>query len=145
MGDDAVMPTLSDIQKERPDFKDILQQHLKRSELPQLYGIANRVLVSLSNRVGHSSLDIQNIADELAYSKRTLQRRLREQGICFSDLRDQVRRHHGIRAVLAGRYRIDDICIALDFSDRSSLTLAFKRWTDLSPRAFGRLFGEYLD
>ncbi|MFL0810823.1 MAG: AraC family transcriptional regulator [Agarilytica sp.] len=126
------------------EYKASLNEHLLRSELPDLYGVARRVIDALEQRVGHSSLDIQNIADDLHFSKRTLQRRLREQGYCFSDLRDLVRRHHGIRIVLEGRQRVDDICITLDFADRSSLTLAFKRWTGFSPRAFGRLYRDYL-
>ncbi len=145
MGDEALMPDLSEIQEEAKQFRTVLSQHLTRSELPLLYGVANRVVEALNRRVGHSPFDIQDIADELHYSKRTLQRRLREQGYCFSDLRDIVRRYHAIRYILAGHHRVDDICIALDFADRSSLTIAFKRWTSLSPRAFGRLYRDYVE
>ncbi len=118
----------------------LLDECLRRSELPQAYGVARRVIETLAGRIGHSSLDIGHIANELCYSKRTLQRRLRTQGYSFSELRDRVRCHYAIRSVLAGKERVDDIYTALDFSDRSSLTLAFKRWTGLSPRAFGRLY-----
>ncbi|MFL0805215.1 MAG: helix-turn-helix transcriptional regulator [Agarilytica sp.] len=145
MGDEALLPTLAEMHQGELDLRAILYRHLERSEVPELYGVANRVVESLNNRVGHSPFDIQDVADELHYSKRTLQRRLREQGYCFSDLRDMVRRYHAIREILAGRHRVDDICIALDFADRSSLTLAFKRWTGVSPRAFGRLYRDYLD
>lgn len=126
------------------EYKAMLNLHLKGSELPEMFGVARRVIDALQQRIGHSSLDIQHVADDLHFSKRTLQRRLREQGYCFSDLRDMVRKHHGIRSVLEGQQRVDDICIALDFADRSSLTLAFKRWTGFSPRAFGRLYRDYL-
>lgn len=125
--------------------KAALEQHLRKSELPDIYGVAQRVVSALDKRVGYACLDIQNVADDLHFSKRTLQRRLRQQGYCYTDLRDKVRRYHGIRAVLDGRFSIDDICISLDFADRSSLTTAFKRWTGYPPRAFGRIFRKHLD
>ncbi len=125
--------------------KAALDRHLSQSELPEVYGVARRVIEAIDKRVGHACLDIQYVADDLHYSKRTLQRRLRQQGYCFTDLRDKVRRYHGIRAVLDGRFSIDDICITLDFADRSSLTAAFKRWTGFSPRAFGKIFRKHLE
>ncbi len=121
----------------------MLLDHLERAKLPEVYGVARRVIQSLLSRIGHSSLDIDNISKELNFSKRTLQRRLRAQGFSFSELRDLVRRNYAVNSVLAGKERVDDIYTALDFSDRSSLTLAFKRWTGLSPRAFGRMYRDY--
>jgi len=118
----------------------LMEEHLKCSQITPLYGVARRVIEAIQGRVGHSPLDISHIAQELCFSKRTLQRRLRDQGHSFSELRDRVRCHYAIRSILEGKERVDDIYTALDFSDRSSLTLAFKRWTGLSPRAFGRLY-----
>jgi len=73
-------------------------------------------------------------------SKRTLQRRLQQQNVNFAELRDQVRFHHAIRMLVEGNVSIDSISSALDFSDRTSFTNAFKRWTGLSPSAFRRKF-----
>lgn len=109
---------------------------IESAELPTLFGVARRVLDELNSRIGHSSLDFDEIAAALCYSRRTLQRRLDSQGVCFSELRDDVRRYHGIHMLIDKNSKVDDIYTALDFSDRSSLNLAFKRWTGSSPRGF---------
>ncbi len=151
MDDDAVdceaqdAPAFESPSSNKLHDKAALEVHLRLSELPDVYGVARRVVDALDRRVGCASLDIQNVADDLHFSKRTLQRRLRHQGYCYTDLRDKVRRYHGVRGVLDGRFSIDDICISLDFADRSSLTTAFKRWTGFPPRAFGRIFRKYAD
>lgn len=130
---------------EQDDPRVALNEHLADARLPEVYGVSRRVIQNLLKRIGHSSLEIDHIASDLNYSTRTLQRRLRAQGFSFSELRDMVRRNYSVNAILVGKLRVEDIYIALDFSDRSSLTLAFKRWTGYSPRAFGRLYRDYIE
>lgn len=120
--------------------KTVLAEHLKKAEIPEVYGLASRVIELLKQRIGYSSLSIASIAFELHVSTRTLQRRLSEQSLSFSELRDQVRHYYGIHAVLQDWYNIDDIYILLGFSDKSSLAIAFRRWTGSTPRAFGRMY-----
>ena len=90
-----------------------------------------------------SPLSISHVADELNFSKRTLQRRLQKHSISFAELRDQVRFHYSIDYLIRQHMSIDNISVALDFSDRTSFTNAFKRWTKLSPSTFRKLFRDY--
>ncbi|MCD9460091.1 helix-turn-helix domain-containing protein [Marinibactrum halimedae] len=117
--------------------------YLLQARLPEAYGVAGRVIEVLKQRIGKSALGIGDIAAELNLSKRTLQRRLQQQDVSFAELRDKVRFHYSIDYLIEHNSSIDSISNALDFSDRTSFTNAFKRWTGLSPSTFRKLFRDY--
>ena len=121
-----------------------LDEYLDQARLPELLGVPSRVLEVLQNRIGSAPLSISHVAEELNLSKRTLQRRLQQQGVNFADLRDKVRFHYSIDYLIKQHMSIDSISSALDFSDRTSFTNAFKRWTGLSPSTFRKLFRDYV-
>lgn len=121
-----------------------LDEYRASAELPDGLGISGKVVEVLKRRIGQSSLSIDNIAEELNLSKRTLQRRLQQQGISFAELRDRVRFHYSIDFLVKQQVSIDRISSTLDFSDRTSFTNAFKRWTGLSPSTFRKVFRDYV-
>jgi len=123
---------------------DALDAYLEKAQLPDTVGVPARVVEVLTRRISHAPLSISHVADELNFSKRTLQRRLQKQHISFAELRDQVRFHYSIDYLIRQHMSIDNISAALDFSDRTSFTNAFKRWTDLSPSTFRKLFRDYV-
>ncbi|GAB3107413.1 helix-turn-helix domain-containing protein [Aestuariicella hydrocarbonica] len=119
------------------------EEYVQQARLPEVYGVPGRVVEVLQKRIGKCSLSIDFIAEEMNLSKRTLQRRLQQQRISFAQLRDQVRFHHSITYLVEQNMSIDSISASLDFSDRTSFTNAFKRWTGLSPSTFRKLFRDY--
>ena len=121
-----------------------LDEYSQQARLPEVYGVSGRVVEVLQRRIGKKPLAIDYIAEELNLSKRTLQRRLQQQNISFAQLRDQVRYHYSIDYLVRQTLSIDGISMALDFSDRTSFTNAFKRWTNLSPSTFRKLFRDYV-
>lgn len=120
-----------------------LREYTEKARLPELFGVPNRVVEILIERIGKQPLGIDYIADSLNLSKRTLQRRLQQQDLCFADIRDQVRFHFAIEYLIRSTDSIDSVSSFLDFSDRTSFTNAFKRWTGLSPSTFRKLFRDY--
>jgi len=73
------------------------------------------------------------ISSQLGVSERTLQRRLRDKNIVFSDLVDNIRKSIALEYVRGTTYRLTDVAQMLGYTDPSSFTRAFKRWTDSSP------------
>ncbi len=118
-------------------------EYLAQAQLPEVYGVSGRVVDVLKERIGRLPLSIEHLASELNMSKRTLQRRLQQQDVTFAQLRDQVRFHYAIGYLIEQNMSVDSISGALDFSDRTSFTNAFKRWTTLSPSVFRKLFRDY--
>jgi len=121
-----------------------LDEYMEQAKIPELYGIPGRVVDVLKNRIGDSPLSIGHVSEELNLSKRTLQRRLQQQSVNFAELRDQVRYHYSIDYLVKNHKSIDGISVALDFSDRTSFTNAFKRWTGMSPSTFRKLFRDFV-
>jgi len=120
-----------------------LDEYIHQATIPEVYGVSGRVIEVLQRRIGGMPVAIDCVAEELKLSKRTLQRRLQQQNASFAQLRDQVRYHHAINYLVRQTMSIDSISTALDFSDRTSFTNAFKRWTSLSPSTFRKLFRDY--
>jgi AraC-like DNA-binding protein len=82
-------------------------------------------------RSGEASIDV--IAQRLGLTSRSLQRRLRDEGTAFADLREIVRRELAERYLDAG-LTIAEISFLLGFSEPSAFFRAFKRWTGETPR-----------
>lgn len=118
-------------------------EYLDLARIPPAEGISARVLDVLHRRIGQSSLAIDQIAEDLDLSKRTLQRRLQQQDANFAQLRDSLRFHYAIKYLIDEHMSVDSVSKTLDFSDRTSFTNAFKRWTGLSPSVFRKLFRDY--
>jgi AraC-like DNA-binding protein len=119
------------------------EEYLVLARIPQCDGVSARVVNALHQRVGHLDLSIDRIAEDIGLSKRTLQRRLQQQNANFAQLRDDVRFNYSIKYLIDDHMSVDLVSKALDFSDRTSFTNAFKRWTGLSPSVFRKLFRDY--
>src|SRR5260221_6064604 len=73
------------------------------------------------------------IAKLLEVSDRSLRRQLREQGISFRGLRDELRMQIALKYLRTTRLAKEDIVLALGFSDTATFRRAFRRWPNKSP------------
>ena len=84
----------------------------------------------------HAKASASNVAQKLAFSGRTLSRKLHDEGVAFAEILDET------RAALAKRYlaerdlSVSEIAWLLGYGEVSSFTHAFKRWTGMTPRQF---------
>lgn len=79
---------------------------------------------------------IEQVATELQLGPRTLQRRLRDEGLNFAELQGRIRCRQAMYWLERPVPDIETISEQLGFSDRRSFTRAFTRWAGLSPSAF---------
>lgn len=85
---------------------------------------------------GQAHLDV--IAGKLGMSKRTLLRRLSEEGTTFIDILQKLRTSLAIRYLKEDGMSISRVAWLLGFEETSSFSHAFRRWTGESPREFRR-------
>jgi AraC-like DNA-binding protein len=77
--------------------------------------------------------DAAEIARRMHMSRRTLQRRLSEEGTGFQELVDRVRADLARGYMRDPRIKLADVAYRLGFSDVSTFSRSFKRWTGESP------------
>ena len=79
---------------------------------------------------------IDQTAQRLRIPVCTLQRRLRESGISYRELVEAVRLEWACRLLEAPDARIAEVAKTLGYADPSSFSRAFRRWHQMSPRAY---------
>ena len=73
------------------------------------------------------------VDDSLFISTRTLQRRLSEEGHTYKQHLENVRRTLAEEYIRDERLSLNEISYLLGFSEQSSFSRAFKRWTGTTP------------
>lgn len=76
------------------------------------------------------------VARRLNLSPRTLMRRLRDAGLGFQGIKDELRRDLAIVNLGRDDVPLTEICFLLGFSSPPVFHRAFRRWTGLSPGAY---------
>jgi AraC-like DNA-binding protein len=90
-----------------------------------------RTLLPLLMDDGNPTLD--GLVALSGMSRRTLQRRLAEEGTSFSDLFEGMRQGEAMRRLMTGESPIAEVSRQLGFSQQSALTRAMRRWTGEVP------------
>ena len=81
-------------------------------------------------------LSPEECAARLGVSPRTLRRRLEERGMSYKGIVDDVRAGLARSYLASSRLSVEAIAERLGFSEPTSFTRAFRRWTGMSPREF---------
>jgi AraC-like DNA-binding protein len=118
----------------------IMEQHaqLLMASRPLPDDLVGQVRQQIVRSLDGTKVTREDLAKGLHMSVRTLQRRLDENGIVFSDLVDEVRQELAKKHLNAGELTLTEIGFLLGFSEQSSFTRAFKRWTGKTPLEFRR-------
>ncbi len=81
---------------------------------------------------------IDEAADILGMSSRTLQRRLKDNGVSYKSLIDQMRLKASLNLMQDDSISLTDVALELGYSDSAHFSRAFMRWTGLPPSKYRR-------
>jgi AraC-like DNA-binding protein len=81
---------------------------------------------------------LEEIAERVHLSPRTLRRRLAADGVCFADLIDEERRKEALLLLRSSDRNLRWICEQLGYATLPNFVRAFKRWTGQTPAAYRR-------
>ena len=109
--------------------RNIIAQLDRQNENTQ--AVTRIILAHLSD----DNLTINRVAKEMAISVRTLQKRLENEGVVFSDLLKEIREKLAKR-YLHENYSVEQITYLLGFSEPSVFRKAFKKWSGVTPRQY---------
>jgi len=98
--------------------------------------IVSRTKSAISDYLLSGSLTDKMVADALQMSPRTLQRKLTAEKTSFRTLVQAVRHELAESYLADDSFTLKEIGYLLGFSEQSSFSRAFKRWTGLTPQEF---------
>lgn len=81
-------------------------------------------------------LSVDTISSELNMSRRTLARKLKDQGVSFQDLVEQTKKDLSLDYLQQNSISINDVAYMLGFSETSAFSRAFKRWFGDNPQTY---------
>ena len=107
----------------------VLEQHP-----PLRSDLASSIKETILRLMPRGQAKAKLVAREIGVSERTMHRHLADEGTSFSEI------HASLRRVLAQKYiaeqdlSLQQIAFLLGYGDQSAFSVAFKRWTGLSPK-----------
>jgi len=105
---------------------ELKQQLAEKNFREQVKGTLKRLLAGERPAIEH-------VARELRLSKRTLQRRLTEEGITFQQLMEEARRELAEHYLLHSSVELNETAYLLGYEDANSFFRAFHEWEGTTP------------
>jgi AraC-like DNA-binding protein len=119
---------------QRPERPSGRLLEIVKARAATLRSTRNRVEAVLMNALPAGGVNIDAVAGKLAMGRHTLFRKLRAEGVSFTQVVSELRQK------LAGQYLgerklgVNETAYLLGFSDPTAFSRAYKRWTGHSPR-----------
>ena len=130
-------------------FLDAAPKLGHRTTYPAAIALCDELLADLALRTGVAgkirSVLLHDVANQptlpavarlLKTTPRTLRRQLRSQNTSFRQLSNELRVHVALRYLRETKMTIDDVALALGYSDAANFRHAFRRWTGRTPHEF---------
>lgn len=121
----------------------LLQQHadaLLRARHPHDGGIVAQVRQRISARLGRGAVKLADVAQDLALSTRTLQRRLADAGVAFQAVLDDTRHELACHYLRHTAMPAAEVGHLLGFQDAPAFHHAFKTWQGQGPGQYRSVF-----
>lgn len=121
----------------------------KMRDRPQVdLSLEGSVRLYLQCVMGMGKAALKDAALAMGMSEKKLQRLLAEEGTSYSEVLDDLRRKKAMSLLRTPDLKVKLVSSMLDYSGTPAFTLAFKRWTGMSPEAYRdvlRANGEMLE
>ncbi|WP_440889159.1 helix-turn-helix transcriptional regulator [Vibrio sp. WZ-1] len=101
-------------------------------EQPELLSVLNALFVKNSNY----ALKLEQAAQQLGVSKRTLQRRLQEKQMSYSQCVDFAKKKHALTLLADTQLTTQQIAYQLGYEEPSNFHRTFRRWYPFSPMQY---------
>lgn len=124
-----------------PVMREMMDAYAEKllQEFAQDDGLLGDVRGLIVAAIATGSVSLDTVADQLAVTPRTLQRRLSDQGQTFKSMLDVVRKGLALTYIVQPFIDLADLAYLLGFSDQTAFQRAFKKWTGTSPGKYKKL------
>lgn len=116
----------------------VLEKHAEQlvKVKAQQQGIVGEVRRVLMQSLAKQETQIGAVAERMHVSTRTLQRKLKDEGLNFQAVLDDLRREMSQYYLLHSKLSVMEIAFLLGYQAQSSFNHAFKEWSGTSPKLF---------
>ncbi|MBC9250960.1 AraC family transcriptional regulator [Pseudomonas alcaligenes] len=115
-------------------LQQLVQHHIDDLTQITLRELPFYVQKLLRDRLPNGHVTIEQVAEYLKISPRTLQRYLMAEDTCFQALLDKTRQSMATRYICDSSISLTQLSGLLGYSDLSAFSRAFSRWNGVSPR-----------
>jgi AraC-like DNA-binding protein len=114
----------------------VLSEHAERllKELEASKTVRGRVESLLMPILHTGDVAMTTIAAKMDQSRHTLHRALKDEGVTFEEVLDDLRHKLALHYLQGRRVSVNETAYLVGFSDPAAFSRAFKRWTGFSPR-----------
>ncbi len=124
------------ISESNQQLRDFATRHLD-SQLPRgRMPFTTQVRQAIEALLDTGSCGHRQVAGTLYMHPRTMQRRLKDEGTTFEDIRDQLRRDLAERYLAEPELSLSQVTALLGYSEQSALGRSCRRWFHATPRDF---------
>jgi len=116
----------------------ILTRHADKllADLDAAKHLKGRLEALLLPVLHRGDISADEVAEQMGFSRQTLFRKLKEEGTTFSAVLDDLRQRVAKLYLTGDAASVNETAYLVGFSDPSSFSRAFKRWTGQAPGAF---------
>lgn len=117
-----------------PALLGILEDRARQTSEDRVVLFSDMVRKAIRPLIKSQKCSARATADMFRIGKRTLNRRLSEEGTDFRTLADEVRFDMARHLLRNTEMSLSEIALVLGYAEASALTRAFRRWTGRAPR-----------
>ncbi len=131
---DRILPSGN---KDMAEFNDqVMTKYLLSNKSDPLVLRVTKIIVE---HLPSGDATVEKAASELFFSTRKLQRLLQEEGTSFIELLNETRMNIAKKYVQDKNMDLTEIAFLLGFSEQSTFSRSFKRWTGRSPSSYRKV------
>lgn len=124
-----------DQRTERADtaYHAIIQRYLSTTRDEIAGRSRDAVAAEIARQMEFGVCTLERVSHNLKLEPRSLQRRLRHEGVTFKDLMDDWRRARSLSLVTNSRMPLAEVSLAVGYNEQSIFSRAFQRWFGDTP------------
>lgn len=124
--------------KKSTHLSNFLTNHLEQllAKLKKKESLSEQVKRIIEKSLSSGEFDAEQVASELHMSRPTLYRKLKLEGVSFHEIVDMVRKNKAKALLNKNQHTLSEIAFLLGFSELSSFSRAFKKWTGSPPAKY---------
>lgn len=113
-----------------------VEAHVRARRAAVLADFPTTIRHILRRQLIQGELSMEQVAARLAMHRRTLDRRLKQHGLVYSEVLESVKRDVACQLLRDTRLPMREIAAALQYSSAANFSTAFRRWTGVTPSEY---------